>query len=65
MLVGSSRQPERDGRRDRNDLATLGLYQLPSALVHHPMVPGAQQDEVFQLVATAMHHVDEVVPIAP
>jgi len=50
MLVGSSRQPERDGRRDREDLATLGLYQLPSALVDHPVMSGAQEDEVFQLV---------------
>src|SRR2546425_9071515 len=65
MLVGSSRQPERDGRRDREDLATLGLYQLPSALVDHPVMSGAQEDEVFQLVPAAVHRIDEVVSIAP
>src|SRR2546425_10932021 len=63
MLVGSSRQPERDGRRDREDLATLGLYQLPSALVDHPVMSGAQEDEVFQLVPAAVHHVGEVVTV--
>src|SRR5438105_15821533 len=63
-LVWPSRQTESNGRRNRHDLAIFGLDQLPSALVHHPMVPRAQQDEVFQLVPAAMHHVDQVVSVA-
>ena len=32
--------------------------------MHHPVMSGAEKDEVLQLIAAAVHHVDEVVPIA-
>src|SRR5438132_4870953 len=56
-LVWPSRQTESNHRRDRHDPAALSLDQLPSALVHHPVMSRAEKDEVFQLVAAPMHHV--------
>src|SRR5438874_8039950 len=33
--------------------------------MHYPVMPGAQKDEVFQLIAASVHHVDGVVAVAP
>src|SRR5205823_11874589 len=52
-------------RRDGDDFAVLGRDQLPPALMHHPVMPGAQKDEVFQLIAASVHHVDDVMAVAP
>ena len=34
--------PEGDGRRDRDDLLIMSFDQLPSTLVHHPMVAATE-----------------------
>src|SRR5204863_3807972 len=58
--------PHEWGRwRDGDDPAFLAPEQLPSALMNLAVVPGAQEDQVFQLVAAAMHPVHDVVSIAP
>src|SRR5438034_11491297 len=64
-LVGSSGESERDRRRDSHDFLIFGLDQLPSALVHHPMVPATEQDEIAEVGRTAMDPVHEVMSIAP
>jgi hypothetical protein len=33
--------------------------------MHHPMVPGAEKDEVLKLIAAAVHPVDNVMSVAP
>jgi len=34
--------PEGDGRRDGDDLLIMSFDQLPSTLVHHPMVAATE-----------------------
>src|SRR2546426_1931661 len=63
-LVRSSRQPERDGGRDRHDLLMFGLDQLPAALMHHPMVPATEQDQVVEVGRTAVDPMHEMMSIA-
>src|SRR5437870_2771848 len=64
-LVRSARQSERNGRRDGHDLTVFGFDQLPSALVHHPMVPATQKDEVVEVGRPAFDPAQEMMPIAP
>ena len=46
-VSGRSSLPEEANRgRDDGDLFPFALDQLPSTLVHHPMVPATEQDQV-------------------
>src|SRR2546430_15926529 len=63
-LVWSSRQAKGDRRRDGDDLTVFGLDQLPSALMHHPMVPATQKDEVVEVGRPALDPAQEMMPIA-
>src|SRR5437773_1609974 len=58
--------PHEWGRwRDGDDLASFAPEKLPSTLMNLPVMPGAQKDEILQLVAPAMRPVDDVMAVAP
>src|SRR5205814_8504078 len=61
--MGRSR-PERDGRGNRDDLAVFIAHDLPTALMHHPMMTVAEQDQVAEDGLTAFDPVLEVVAVA-
>src|SRR5438552_10495754 len=52
------------GRRDGRDLV-FGSDQLPADLMHHPMMPAAEQDQVVEVGWAAFDPVREVMSIAP
>src|SRR6266705_584223 len=62
--VRSSRKTKGDGRGDGHDLPVVAFDQLPSALMHHAMVPATEQDQVVELGGTAVDPVHQVMPIA-
>src|SRR5438552_18430243 len=61
--MGRSR-PERDGRGNRDDLAVFIAHDLPTALMHHPVMTVAEQDQVVEDGLTAFDPVFEVVALA-
>ena len=63
-LVWPARQSEGDSRCDGHHLSIIGLDQLPAALMHHPVMPMAEQDLVFDLSAAAMQPMHDVMSIA-
>src|SRR2546422_11420493 len=63
-LVWSSRQTKGDDRRDGHDLPVVAFDQLPSALMHHAMMPATEQDQVVELGGTAVDPVHQVMPVA-
>jgi hypothetical protein len=63
--VRTPRLPECDCRRNRHDPAVVGLDQLPPALMHLPVVAGAQQDLIFDFSSPATNPVHEMMSIAP
>src|SRR5439155_10813815 len=63
-LIRSSRQTKGDGRCNRHDLLMFGLDQLPAALMHHPMVPATEQDQVVEVGRTALDPMHEMMSIA-
>src|SRR5438270_12707225 len=63
-LVWPARQSEGDSRCDGHDPAVIGLDQLPAALMHHPVMPMAEQDLVFDLSAAAVQPMHDVMAIA-
>src|SRR5438067_13647569 len=64
-LVRTAWQGEHRLWRDRDHLADLIPDQLPAAFMHFPVMSGAEENEIFQLIASAVHPVDDVVPVAP
>src|SRR5438309_7995587 len=63
-LVWPARESEGNRRRDGHDLSVAGLDQLPAALMHHPVMPMAEQDLVLDLSAAAMQPMHDVMAIA-
>src|SRR5438270_10446910 len=63
-LVRSSRQAEGDSRRDGHDLPVIAFDQLPSALMHHAMVPATEQDQVVELGGSTVDPVHQVMAVA-
>src|SRR5438309_10982423 len=63
--VWPSGQAEGDGRGDGHDLPVIAFDQLPSALMHHPVMPATEQDQVVELGRTALDPVDQVMSVAP
>src|SRR2546421_11500165 len=63
-LVWPPRQAEGDGGGDGNDLPVIAFDQLPSALVHHAVMPTTEQDQVVELGRTAVDPVHQVMPVA-
>src|SRR5207253_7625959 len=63
-LVWPARQSEGNRRCNGHDLSVIGLDQLPAALMHHPVMPMAEQDLVLDLSAAAMQPVHDVMAIA-
>src|SRR3989454_7290341 len=56
--------PEGDGWRDRDDLLIMSFDQLPSTLMHHPMVASTEQDQVVEVGRTALDPMHQVMSIA-
>jgi len=52
------------GRSNLHNPPVLGFDQLPSAFMHQPMVPMAEQDQVGQLGVSTIDPVHEVVSVA-
>jgi hypothetical protein len=50
---------------DGYDLAFARLRDLPMVLMHHPMMPMAQENKVLEIGRSAMDPVHEVMSIAP
>jgi hypothetical protein len=50
---------------DGYDLAFVSLRDLPMVLMHHPVMPMAQKDEVLEIGRTSMDPVHEVMSITP
>src|SRR5437016_13177246 len=48
-LVWLPRQAEGDGGGDGHDLPVIAFDQLPSALMHHAIVPATEQDQAVEL----------------
>src|SRR5438270_10194722 len=65
VLAGCSRQvAERFGhRRDGQKAAVTCLHDLPTALMHEPVVAVAKQDQVLQLGTAAAGPVDKVMGV--
>ena len=64
-LIRRARSAERQRRRDRRDLAIVGLDQLPTALVDEEMMPMAEKNLILEFSAAAMKPVHHVMSIAP
>src|SRR5437660_10275220 len=64
LRVRQTGQP-RWARWHREHLAFVGPYQLPAALVRHPVVSVAEQDHVGEVGLAAVRPVDDVMRITP
>src|SRR5258708_895170 len=54
-LIGTStRRAKGHHRRDRKHPAVIAPNDLPVALVHHPVMPGAEKGEVGRLIVPAL-----------
>src|SRR5207253_1810450 len=62
-LVWPARESEGNRRRNGDDLSVTGLDQLPAALMHHPVMPMAEQDLVFDLSAAAVQPMHDVMSV--
>ena len=65
QLVRFSRRTKREHGSDRHDLAIIGFDQLPIAFMHQPVMPQAEEGEVWQITRSAMHPGDQVMAVAP
>src|SRR5438132_12446998 len=56
--------PEGDGWGDGDDLLIMSFDQLPSTLMHHPMVAATEQDQVVKVGRTALDPMHQAMSIA-
>src|ERR1700737_4291192 len=65
-LIGTARGwSKRNRRRDVQHPAIIAMNDLPVALVHHPVVPVTEQDQVAEVGCPAVDPVNHVVRRAP
>src|SRR5258708_27683156 len=60
LVRASCRRAESNGRRDGDHPSVIATHDLPATLVHHPVMPVAEQGEVGLFIRAAMEPVLDV-----
>src|SRR5207249_6348229 len=63
-LIWPAWQAEGDRRRNHDDLS-IALDQLPSTLMHHPIMPATEQDQVAEVGFAAVGPMHQVMTVTP
>src|SRR5258708_33517201 len=65
LVRASCRRAESNGRRDGDHPSVIATHDLPAPLVHHPVMPVAEQGEVGLFIVATMQPVLDVMSGRP